>query len=177
QAYSDSVPVLVIASSPVRASLGRHWGVLHELADQRALAAGVTAFAGSARTAEDLREQLRRAFAALRAPRPRPAYVDIPLDLLTEHTLLRSERFALPTPAGVSSGAGIAAAQGLFSQTQQAPLIPRGGDPTARASSRAAAPAAPPRRSASWWRRWTAISSRRPPARGSSPKAILPISA
>jgi len=136
QAYSDSVPVLVIASSPVRASLGRQWGVLHELADQRALAAGVTAFAGSARTAEDLREQLRQAFAALRAPRPRPAYVDIPLDLLTEHTLLRAERFALPTPASVSSGAGIAAAQELLSQAQRPLIIAGGGARSAGAAIR-----------------------------------------
>src|SRR3984957_15190242 len=48
QAYSDSVPLLLIASAPVRASLGRGWGVLHELDDQRALVAGVTGFAGSA---------------------------------------------------------------------------------------------------------------------------------
>src|SRR5215475_3818931 len=41
QAYSDSVPLLVIASTPVRASLGRAWGVLHELRSQQALAAGV----------------------------------------------------------------------------------------------------------------------------------------
>src|SRR5271169_6569576 len=31
QAYSDSVPLLVVASTPVRASLGKQWGVLHEL--------------------------------------------------------------------------------------------------------------------------------------------------
>src|SRR5205085_441463 len=41
QAYSDSVPLLVVASSPVRASLGKGWGVLHELDDPRAIAAGV----------------------------------------------------------------------------------------------------------------------------------------
>src|SRR6185437_10668116 len=50
QAYSDSVPLLIVASSPVRRSLGQRWGVLHELHDQRALAADVTAYAGSART-------------------------------------------------------------------------------------------------------------------------------
>ena len=36
QAWSDSVPLLLVASAPVRASLGRGWGVLHELPDQRA---------------------------------------------------------------------------------------------------------------------------------------------
>ena len=93
QAYSDSVPLLVVASSPIRASLGRHWGVLHELADQRALIASASNFAASARSAADVREHLQAAFAAMRAARPRPAYVDIPLDLLAETTTLRPERF------------------------------------------------------------------------------------
>src|SRR5207237_53529 len=51
QAYSDSVPLLVVASSPVRASLGKGWGVLHELDDQRAIAAGVAGLARRARGA------------------------------------------------------------------------------------------------------------------------------
>src|SRR5271165_2938425 len=41
QAYSDSIPLLVIATTPVRASLGKQWGVLHELKNQLALADGV----------------------------------------------------------------------------------------------------------------------------------------
>src|SRR5256885_2239414 len=69
QAYSDSVPLLVIASSPVRASLGKGWGVLHELDDQRAIAAGVAGLARSARGAQDVRDHLRAAFAAPPAAR------------------------------------------------------------------------------------------------------------
>ena len=41
QAYSDSIPLLVVATTPARASLGKQWGVLHELQNQCALAAGV----------------------------------------------------------------------------------------------------------------------------------------
>src|SRR6201998_4610878 len=63
QAYSDSVPLLVVASSPVRASLGKRWGVLHELDDQRAIAAGAAGFARSAHSAQDVRDHLRAAFA------------------------------------------------------------------------------------------------------------------
>ena len=29
QAYTDSVPLLVVAAAPVSASLGKQWGVLH----------------------------------------------------------------------------------------------------------------------------------------------------
>src|ERR1700739_3240996 len=51
QAKTDSVPMLIVASAPVGASLGKGWGVLHELDDQRAMAAGVSGTARSARSA------------------------------------------------------------------------------------------------------------------------------
>src|SRR5271155_2072924 len=93
QAYSDSVPLLVIASTPVRASLGKQWGVLHELPNQAALAAGVFGVARSAVTAEDVRDHLQLCLASLRAGRPRPAYLEIPLDVLAESTALPADPF------------------------------------------------------------------------------------
>src|SRR6266853_1553536 len=126
QAYSDSVPLLVVASSPVRASLGKGWGVLHELDDQRALAAGVAGLARSARVAQDVRDHLRAAFATLHAPRPRPAYLEIPLDLLAESTTLRPERFARSGGPPPAAPAALAAAQTLLAEAQR-PLIIAGG--------------------------------------------------
>src|ERR1700761_75372 len=96
QAYSDSVPLLVIASAPVRASLGKQWGVLHELKDQAALAAQVFGVSRSAQTAEDVRDHLRVCLASLRTGRPRPAYLEISLDLLSQPTTLEAQRFESP---------------------------------------------------------------------------------
>jgi 5-guanidino-2-oxopentanoate decarboxylase len=93
QAYSDSVPLLVVASAPVRASFGKQWGVLHELFDQAALAAGVFGIARSAHSAEDVRDHLRLCLASFRTGRPRPAYLEIPLDVLAEATTLEADRF------------------------------------------------------------------------------------
>jgi len=126
QAYSDSVPLLLIASTPVRASLGQSWGVLHELADQRALAAEVTGFAGSARSAQDVRDQLRAAFAALRTARRRPAYVDIPLDLIAEPTALRPETLPAAAEPLVPAPAVVGQARALLAEAQR-PLIIAGG--------------------------------------------------
>jgi 5-guanidino-2-oxopentanoate decarboxylase len=126
QAYSDSVPLLVIASTPVRASLGRHWGVLHELADQRALAAGAAGLALHADTPAAVRAQLEAAFAYLRGGRARPVYLGIPLDLLAEPTALRPERFAPAAPAPAAPAAAIAAARALLTGAQR-PLIVAGG--------------------------------------------------
>jgi 5-guanidino-2-oxopentanoate decarboxylase len=94
QAYSDSVPMLVIASTPVRASLSKQWGVLHELRNQRALAEGVFGIARTALSAEDVRDHLRAALGSFRGVRMRPAYLEVPLDLIGEATSLRAERFA-----------------------------------------------------------------------------------
>jgi 5-guanidino-2-oxopentanoate decarboxylase len=127
QAHSDSVPLLLIASAPVRASLGKRWGVLHELEDQRAVVAAITPLARSARSAQDVRDHLRAAFAALRAPRARPAYLDIPLDLLSEPTALRPERFARAGTAVARPAAfAVQEAVALLNEAQR-PLIIAGG--------------------------------------------------
>ena len=94
QAYSDSVPLIVVASAPVRASLGKGWGVLHEVPDQLALGAGVAGLGRNASSAEDVRDHLRAIFASFRTGRPRPGYLQIPLDLLAKPTGLMPERFA-----------------------------------------------------------------------------------
>ena len=69
QAYSDSIPLLVIATTPVRASLGKQWGVLHELQNQWALAAAVF---GVARAAAQRRGCARSPAAVLGVVARRP---------------------------------------------------------------------------------------------------------
>lgn len=139
QAYSDSVPLLVIASAPLRASLGQQWGVLHELRDQRALAAQVFGYAGGVREPRELPAQLRAAFAALRAPRPRPAYVEIPLDLLGEATTLQAERWALPAAPAPAPAAALDTGRAWLRKAQRPMLVLGGGARTAGAAARALA--------------------------------------
>src|SRR5579864_1494307 len=93
QAKSDSVPMLVIASSPAAPTLGKGWGVLHELRDQRALAAEAAGFARQASCAEDARDHLREAFASFHTGRHHPVYLQIPLDLLAAQTNLEVAEF------------------------------------------------------------------------------------
>lgn len=82
QAYSDSVPMLVVASTLDVGDHGRQRGRLHETRDQRAMAAQVTAFAATCWRPEDVPEYLDRAFAVFESRRPRPVYLDIPMDVL-----------------------------------------------------------------------------------------------
>jgi 5-guanidino-2-oxopentanoate decarboxylase len=126
QAKTDSVPMLILASTPVAASLAKGWGVLHELDDQRAMAAGVAGSARSARSAEDARDHLREAFASFQLGRQRPAYLEIPLDLLAQPTFLRPERFAHVGGSPQPALDGIERATSLLSSAQR-PMIVAGG--------------------------------------------------
>jgi 5-guanidino-2-oxopentanoate decarboxylase len=127
QAYSDSVPLLVVASTPVRASLGKQWGVLHELHDQWALAAGIFGVARAAANAEDVRDHLRLCFASLRTGRPRPAYLEVPLDVLAELTTLPATRFPDAAPMPQAAPEQIDAAVRVLSVAARPIIIAGGG--------------------------------------------------
>jgi 5-guanidino-2-oxopentanoate decarboxylase len=131
QAKTDSVPMLIVASTPVRASLGKGWGVLHELDDQRALAAGVAGTARSAHCAQDARDHLRQAFASFQVGRQRPAYLEIPLDLLAEPTQLRPERFSHVGGGPQPAPDVIERAVALLSNARRPLIIAGGGARTA----------------------------------------------
>jgi 5-guanidino-2-oxopentanoate decarboxylase len=126
QAYSDSVPLLVVASAPVRGSFRKQWGVLHELYDQAALASGVFGIARSANSAEDVRDHLRLCLASFRTGRPRPAYLEIPLDLLAENTTLEAHRFEDSALLPQSQTSHVDSAVRLLSVAER-PLIIAGG--------------------------------------------------
>ncbi|MFM7706552.1 MAG: thiamine pyrophosphate-binding protein, partial [Gammaproteobacteria bacterium] len=94
QAWSDSVPLIIVASTPVAASLGRGWGLLHELKDQHGVMGAVLDLTCTARSADEAQSFLRRVFEEYAAGRTRPAYLGVPLDLLAEDTALPVEVFA-----------------------------------------------------------------------------------
>ena len=83
QAYADSIPMLVISSVNERHRLGLGNGYLHELPDQRALTAGVTAFSHTLMSVDELPAILARAFAVFDSARPRPVHLELPLDVIT----------------------------------------------------------------------------------------------
>lgn len=127
QAYSDSIPLLVVATTPARASLGKQWGVLHELQNQCALAAGVFGVARAAASAEDVRDHLRLCLASLRSGRPRPAYLEIPLDVLSESTALRADRYADAAPMPQAPVAQVEAAVRLLAIAARPVIVAGGG--------------------------------------------------
>ncbi len=136
QAKTDSVPMLILASTPVEASLAKGWGVLHELDDQRAMASGVVGTARSARSAEDARDHLREAFASFRLGRQRPAYLEVPLDLLAQSTALRPEQFASVGGVPQPSPEVIERAASLLGRARRPMIVAGGGARAAGAQLR-----------------------------------------
>ncbi len=82
QAYGDSIPILVISSENRRGEGGSGRGFLHELPNQHALASGVASASFSVMSPEALPAALAQAFAIFASARPRPVYIEIPLDVL-----------------------------------------------------------------------------------------------
>jgi len=82
QAWSDSSNVLVISSALDVTDAAQGRGRLHEMLDQRGAAATVTSLNMRAYTPKDVRDCIARAFANFASTRPRPAYLEIPLDVL-----------------------------------------------------------------------------------------------
>ncbi len=126
QAYGDSVPVLVISSQNRRGEAGSGRGFLHELPDQCALARAVTAAAFAIRDPGELPAVLAQAFAIFAAARPRPVYIEIPLDVLAAD----ATGLALPAAAcaaPVASAPGLAAAAQLLRAARRAVVLAGGG--------------------------------------------------
>jgi len=80
QAYSDSVPMLVISSCLDETAARR--GQLHQMKDQRAAAETVCDWSHEARSAEATYALINRAFMEFHTARPRPKHVQVPIALL-----------------------------------------------------------------------------------------------
>jgi 5-guanidino-2-oxopentanoate decarboxylase len=82
QAWSDSVPMLVISTALDAADKAFGRGRLHEMRDQRGAAHCVAEPALAAGSARDVQDAIAAAFAGFAGRRPRPAYLEVPIDVL-----------------------------------------------------------------------------------------------
>ena len=126
QAFSDSIPMLVISAVNDRASLGMGQGRLHELPSQRALTAGVAVFSHTLLDAAQLPDVLAKAFSVFNSQRPGPVHIEIPLDVIVAE--VKDERpvtWRLPTRAAPNPES-IEQAAKLLSKAKR-PLIIAGG--------------------------------------------------
>ena len=82
QAYSDSIPMLVVSSVGDPPPNGVPEGHIHELPDQAETMRGLTAFSGEASAPEDLPGLVATCFSRLRQGRARPVHIALPVGLM-----------------------------------------------------------------------------------------------
>ena len=109
-AYSDSSPVLCIASQIPTAGIGYEKGYLHECTDQLACFHPVTGWAKRAESVASISNLLRDAFAHMLNGRSRPTFLEIPCDILdavdeTEACYPREVSRLQPKPEDVATAA------------------------------------------------------------------------
>jgi thiamine pyrophosphate-dependent acetolactate synthase large subunit-like protein len=126
QAFSDSVPMLVLSSVNATDDLGRGRGRLHEITDQRAVMAPLTAFSRTVRDAGDLPQAMADAYAVFDSARPRPVHIELPLDVLAAQAPFRAER-APAARRRAPEASEIAAAARLLDGARRPAILAGGG--------------------------------------------------
>jgi acetolactate synthase-1/2/3 large subunit len=109
-AHSESAPMLVFGGQNALAQLEPDSGWFHELADSVNVAAAVSGYATRVTTPAGIPKAIREAVRAMRCGRPRPAYLEMPLDVQAgeaEIAPLASEHYSRPAgdPAAIARAA------------------------------------------------------------------------
>lgn len=68
QCYADSLPMLLISAEPPSETLGKGWGVLHEITEQKKVTEPITAFSATAMRPSDIPDMMARAFSIFPVP-------------------------------------------------------------------------------------------------------------
>jgi acetolactate synthase-1/2/3 large subunit len=136
-AYSESAPMLVFGGQNSLAQLEREGGHFHELANSVNVARSVCGYATRATAVAELPKIIREAMRAMRGGRPRPAYIEVPLDVQAgqaEIAALATETYT--RPAG--DPAAIARAADALASAKRPFIFAGGGVESAEASAQLA---------------------------------------
>lgn len=125
QAYSDSVPVLVVSPGlPLRHPAAGN-GMLHETRDQGAALAAIAAASLRVGSVAEIPTAVAQAFSLMTAGRPRPVHLELPIDVLEETGDV--ERVGVvPAAVSIPGGDALAAAVDRL-ETARRPVVLVGG--------------------------------------------------
>lgn len=126
QAYSDSIPLLVLSSDNATSDLGMGRGRIHEITSQQAVTAPLTAFSRTALAASQVPNLVAEAFSSFRSGRPRPVHIALPLDVLAAPAAFEIRRVAATAPP-VPTAESVAAAADLMAAARRPVIVAGGG--------------------------------------------------
>lgn len=132
-AYSESTPLLMFAGQNALAQLGREADHFHELPNSLAVAGSVCGYAERVSAPGAIPRAVREAMRAMRCRRPRPAYIEVPLDVQSgeaEVEALPRETFSRPG----GDAAGIARAAAALRSAKRPFIFAGGGVASAEGS-------------------------------------------
>ena len=138
EAYTDSSPVLVVASAEDQRWGGKMMGHYHDIRDQTEAIRPVTASQAQATAVSEVAPAIGAAFARLASARPRPVYVEIPRDVLEAEAEITFPDPVISERPGPDA-AQIAGAVEDIAKAQRVVIIAGGGAATADAGAGIAA--------------------------------------
>ncbi|MGW2178080.1 thiamine pyrophosphate-dependent enzyme [Streptomyces sp. NPDC001732] len=127
QAYSDSVPLLVVSPGMPLRHPRQSTGLLHETRSQTEALRGVAAVSHRVSSVEEIGVAVARAFTLFRTRRPRPVHIEIPLDLITAVEPAGPVRTAPPLSPATAAPAALAAAAGALRSAARPGIVLGGG--------------------------------------------------
>ncbi|MBL3698725.1 thiamine pyrophosphate-dependent enzyme [Leucobacter luti] len=140
-AYCESRPMILLSPGPAIGSEFADVGTLHETKDQLSAASAIVEWGRRVQTAEEAVEAIHDAFALFATTRPRPVYIEVPLDVLEHETTISAELTAprSAAPIAAADAAALAQAATLLAAAQRPAILAGGGSRAASAELRALA--------------------------------------
>lgn len=127
QAYSDSVPILVISPGmPLRHPATGN-GLLHEMKNQSAAMETVAAASLRVTSVEEIPGAVASAFAIMTTARPRPVHLEVPLDVLEEAAEITTVPAPLARPRHLPAHDTVEKAVALLGSCERALMVVGGG--------------------------------------------------
>jgi len=124
--WACSARVLFIAGQIPSPTIGKGYGVLHEIPDQSGILKSLTKWHGLARSVSDIPALVHEAFKQLRSGHPRPVALEIPPDVLQATAETVAYFDAAPTAPAPVDPAQIAEAARILAKARY-PVIYAGG--------------------------------------------------
>ena len=137
QAYSDSIPMLIISSIAAATASGIPEAQIHELPDQPLTMGSITGFSATAAAPGDIPGLVARGFTSFQSGRPRPVHIALPLDIMAMEAAWPAPPRSAPMIAAAADKVGLAMAAALLMQAAR-PIILLGGGGIGRGEAVAA---------------------------------------